>query len=89
MASNWQDEVAIWALEDPEQITLIRARVTRALQLLLLIFATTRIRLGISVTGATMTINVAREGRLFSLGASEWSVLLVGVTLCGFLTLFF
>jgi len=33
---------------------------------------------------------VASEGRLLSLKASEWSVLLVSVALCGgFLTLFF
>ena len=30
--------------------------------------------------------NVVREGRLFSLGTSEWYMLLVGVTFCGFLT---
>ena len=29
------------------------------------------------------------EGRLFWLNASEWSVLLVSVALCGFLTLLF
>jgi hypothetical protein len=63
--------------------------VTRALQLLLLIFAMIRITLGFPLLEPTMTTNVAREGRLFSLGASEWSVLLFGVTLCGFLTLFF
>ncbi len=36
-----------------------------------------------------MMTNVAREGRLFSLKASEWSVLIVSVALCGFLTQIF
>jgi hypothetical protein len=35
-----------------------------------------------------MMANVASEGRLLSLKVSEWSVLLVGVTFCGLLTLF-
>jgi hypothetical protein len=36
-----------------------------------------------------MMTNVASDGRLLSLKVSEWSVLLAGVTFCGFLTLFF
>jgi hypothetical protein len=32
---------------------------------------------------------LASEGRLFALKASEWSLLLVSVALCGFLTLIF
>jgi hypothetical protein len=32
---------------------------------------------------------LASEGRLLSLKASEWSVLLVSVTFCGFLTMIF
>jgi hypothetical protein len=36
-----------------------------------------------------MMAYVVSEGRLFWLKPSEWSVLLVSVALCGFLTLFF
>jgi hypothetical protein len=36
-----------------------------------------------------MIANDASDGGLFSLAASEWIVLLVGVTLGGFITLFF
>jgi hypothetical protein len=36
-----------------------------------------------------MMTNVASDGRLLSLKVSEWSVLLAGVTFCGFLTLVF
>jgi hypothetical protein len=36
-----------------------------------------------------MLAYVMSDGRLFALKASEWAVLLVGVVLCGFLTLVF
>jgi hypothetical protein len=36
-----------------------------------------------------MMANIASDGRLLSLKASEWSVLLVSVVFCGFLALFF
>jgi hypothetical protein len=36
-----------------------------------------------------MLANVASEGRLLSLKASEWCVLLASVMFCGFLILFF
>jgi len=36
-----------------------------------------------------MMASLASEGRLFALKASEWSLLLVSVALCGFLTLIF
>ena len=36
-----------------------------------------------------MMAYVVGEGRLFGLKPSEWSVLLVSVALCGFLTLLF
>jgi hypothetical protein len=34
-----------------------------------------------------MMAYVVSEGRLFALKPSEWSMLLVGVALCGFLTM--
>ena len=37
----------------------------------------------------TMMAHAVCEGRLFWLKTSEWSVLLVSVALCGFLTLLF
>jgi len=37
----------------------------------------------------TMMAHAVYEGRLFWLKTSEWSVLLVSVALCGFLTLLF
>jgi hypothetical protein len=37
----------------------------------------------------SMMAYVASEGRLFALKPSEWGMLLVGVTLCGFATLLF
>ncbi len=36
-----------------------------------------------------MMANIATDGRLLSLKASEWSVLLASVVFCGFLALFF
>jgi hypothetical protein len=36
-----------------------------------------------------MLTYVVSEGRLFALKPSEWSMLLGGVALCGFLTLLF
>jgi hypothetical protein len=36
-----------------------------------------------------MMAYVVSEGRLCALKPSEWSLLLAGVTLCGFATLFF
>jgi hypothetical protein len=36
-----------------------------------------------------MMAYVVSEDRLFALKPSEWSMLLVGVALCGFLTLLF
>jgi hypothetical protein len=36
-----------------------------------------------------MMAYVVSEGRLFALKPSEWSMLLVGVALCGFLTMHF
>jgi hypothetical protein len=36
-----------------------------------------------------MMAYVVIEGRLFALKSSEWSMLLVGVALCGFLTMLF
>jgi hypothetical protein len=36
-----------------------------------------------------MMANVASNGRLLSLKASEWSVLLASVAFCGFIALFF
>jgi hypothetical protein len=38
---------------------------------------------------SAMLSYVVNEGRLFALKPSEWSMLLVGVTLCGFVTLIF
>jgi hypothetical protein len=32
---------------------------------------------------------VVSEGRLFGLNPSEWTMMLVGVALCGFITLLF
>ena len=36
-----------------------------------------------------MLAYVVSDGRLFALKPSEWAVLLVGVAVCGFLTLLF
>jgi hypothetical protein len=36
-----------------------------------------------------MMAHVVSEGRLFSLKASEWLVLLCSATVCGFITLLF
>jgi hypothetical protein len=38
---------------------------------------------------SAMLSYVVNEGRLFALKPSEWSMLLVGVTFCGFIALFF
>jgi len=38
---------------------------------------------------SAMLAYVVSEGRLFALKPSEWSMLLVGVALCGFVTLLF
>ncbi len=38
---------------------------------------------------AAMHRYVVREGRVFALKPSEWMILLVGVALCGFVTLLF
>ena len=35
-----------------------------------------------------MLAYVVSEGRLFALNPSDWAMLLVGVALCGFVTLF-
>jgi hypothetical protein len=36
-----------------------------------------------------MRAYVISEGRLFALKPSDWALMLVGVTLCGFITLLF
>jgi len=36
-----------------------------------------------------MIAYVISEGRLFGLDAAEWSIMLVGVALCGFVALLF
>ena len=36
-----------------------------------------------------MLAYVASDGRLFALNPSEWAMLLVGVAVCGFLTMLF
>ncbi len=36
-----------------------------------------------------MMTYVVSEGRLFALKPSEWAMMLVGVALCGFITLLF
>jgi hypothetical protein len=38
---------------------------------------------------ATMMAYIVSDGRLFGLKSSEWAMLLVGVVLCGLLTLLF
>jgi len=38
---------------------------------------------------SAMMACVVSEGRLFALKPSEWSMLLVGVALCGFIALLF
>ena len=83
----------IWLIVRPFKGTrkrsLFLTGVARALQLLLPALAMVRITLGFHGE-PTMMANVASEGRLFSLKASEWFVLLASVAFCGgFLTLFF
>ena len=85
----------IWLIVQPfkgaRKCSLFLTGVARALQLLLPVLAMVRMTFGF-VRGEvpTMMVNVASEGRLFSLKASEWFVLLASVAFCGgSLTLFF
>ena len=67
----------------------VLASVTRVLQLLPLIFAM-QAELGNQKERAPTTMAyLISENRLFCLKLSEWSTLLVGVALCGILTLLF
>ena len=62
--------------------------VTRALQLIPAVGAMVQ-ELPVQQRVPTMMAHAVCEGRLFWLKTSEWSVLLVSVALCGFLTLLF
>jgi hypothetical protein len=83
-------KAGILTLKGAPKALPVPAGVARALQLLLPALAIVRITLGFCGEWLTMMANVASEGRLFSLKASEWFVLLASVAFCGgFLTLIF
>ena len=64
-------------------LSCLLAGVTRRPQLFLPVFSIMRFVLGFSSERPEMMATVASQGRLLSLKASEWSVLLASVAFCG------